>query len=89
MARKPDGITRTAVRKFLLSNPSVEGMHLADLQVFQDIDLAYAVMVSKNHLVYEVDMKWEDGEVKIIDMDILVKQSEKPERFQFLGKEFR
>ena len=89
MAKKTDGITRTAVRKFLLSNPSVEGMHLADLQVFQDIDLAYAVMVSKNHLVYEVDMKWEDGEVKIIDMDILVKQSEKPERFQFLGKEFR
>jgi hypothetical protein len=89
MAKKPDRITRTAVRKFLLSNPSVEGMHLADLQVYQDIDLAYAVMISRNHLVYEIDMKWEDGQVRIIDMDILVKQSEKPERFQFMGKEFR
>ena len=89
MAKKTDGITRTAVRRFLVSNPTIDGMRLADLQVYPDIDLAYAVMVSKNHLVYEVDMKFEDGEVKIIDMDILVKQSEKPERFQFMGKEFR
>lgn len=89
MAHKPNRITRTAVRQFLLNSTQVQGMHLADLQVYTDIDMACAVMISKNHLVYEVDMKWEDGEIRIIDMDILVKQSEKPERFQFMGKEFR
>lgn len=82
-------ITRTATRRFLLNNSQFEGMRLADLQVYQDIGLAYAVMVSRNHLVYEVDLKWEDGNIKILSVDVLVKANERPERFQFIGKEVR
>lgn len=82
-------ITRNAVRRYLQENSLFEGMRLADLQVFVDIDQAAAVMISKNHVVYEVDMKWSNGEIFVTDMDILVKQSNTPERFHFLGKEFR
>lgn len=82
-------ITRNAVRRFLQNNFLFEGMRLADMQVYVDIDQAYAVMVSKNHVVYEVDMKWSNGEIFVTDMDIMVKKSETPERFRFLGKEFR
>lgn len=82
-------ITRTTTRRFLLNNSQFEGMRLADLQVYQDIGLAYAVMVSRNHLVYEVDLKWEDGNIKILSVDVLVKVNERPERFQFIGKEVR
>lgn len=82
-------ITRTTTRRFLLNNSQFEGMRLADLQVYQDIGLAYAVMVSRNHLVYEVDLKWEDGNIKILSVDVLVKATERPERFQFIGKEAR
>lgn len=89
MASNKNGITRTAVRRFLLSSSQLEGMRMADLQVYQDIGLAYAVMISKNHLVYEVDLKEEDGTIKIFDIDILVKQSDKPEKFQFIKKEVR
>ena len=82
-------ITRNAVRRFLQENSLFEGMHMADMQVYVGIDQACAVMISKNHVVYEVDMKWSNGEIFVTDMDILVKQSDTPERFHFLGKEFR
>lgn len=86
---KVSRITRNAVRRYLQDNSLFEGMRLADMQVYADIDQAYAVMISKNHVVYEVDMKWSNEEIFVTDMDILVKKSETPERFQFLGKEFR
>lgn len=86
---KADRITRNAVRRFLQDNSLFEGMRLADMQVYVDIDQASAVMISHNHVVYEVDMKWSNGEIFVTDMDILVKQSNTPERFHFLGKEFR
>ena len=82
-------ITRNAVRRYLQDNSLFEGMRLVDMQVYVGIDQASAVMISKNHVVYEVDMKWSDGEIYVTDMDILVKQSNTPERFHFLGKEFR
>lgn len=89
MTVKKNGITRTSVRRFLLNSSQLEGMRLADLQVYQDIGLAYALMISQNHLVYEVDLKEEEGVIKILDVDILVKQSDKPERFQFIKREVR
>ena len=89
MAYVANKITRTSVRRFLLNSMACEGMRLADLQIYPEFNSALAVMVSQNHMVYEVDLKFEDGIIRIIDMDVLVKQSEKPERFTFMGKEFR
>lgn len=89
MAYVANKITRTAVRRFLLNSMACEGMRLADLQVYPASDSALAVMISQNHMVYEVDLKFENGILRIIDMDILVKNNEKPERFTFMRKEFR
>lgn len=89
MAQRATKITRTSIRRFLMSNSQLREMHLADLQVFESSGLATAVVVSKNHIVYEVDLKFNDGAISILDMEVLVKNSERPERFQFIGKEVR
>lgn len=89
MERKSKCINRTLVRKFLQGSIALKDLRLADLQIFPSEDLAVLVMVSKNHIVYEVDLVYRDGQIFILDMEILAKQSEKPERFQYIGKEVR
>lgn len=89
MEKKPTRITRTLVRRYLLDSLALKDLRLADMQIYPSEDLAVLVMVSQNHMVYEVDLAFHDGQIHMLDMQVLVKQNEKPERFQFIGKEVR
>lgn len=81
-------MTRTAVRQFMQQSLFLRDMRLADLQVFPGTDLATALMVSKNHIPYEVNFGIGENGVEIIDAAVLFK-AETPERFDFMGKEVR
>lgn len=81
-------MTRTAVRQFMQQSLFLRDLRLADLQVFPGTDLATAVMVSKNHIPYEVNFGIGENGVEIIDAAVLFK-AETPERFELMGKEVR
>lgn len=87
MSRKKT-MTRTSVRQFMQQSLLLKDMRLADLQVFPGTDLATALMVSKNHIPYEVNFGIGENGVEIIDAAVLFK-AETPERFEFMGKEVR
>lgn len=81
-------MTRTSVRQFMQQSLFLRDLRLADLQVFPGTDLATALMVSKNHIPYEVNFGIGESGVEIIDAAVLFK-AETPERFEFMGKEVR
>ena len=89
MVKRPSRITRTMVRQYLVDSLALRDMKLADLTIYPSEDLAVVIMVSPNHFAYEVDLSYHNGKIHLLDMQMLVKQSEKPERFQMIGKETR
>ena len=89
MERRPTRITRKLVRDYLVDSLALKDLKLCDLQLYPSEDLAVLLMVSQNHFPYEVDLSYHNGKIHLLDMQILIKQNEKPERFEFIGKEIR
>lgn len=81
-------MTRTSVRQFMQQSLLLKDMRLADLQIFPGTDLATALMISRNHIPYEVNFGIGENGVEIVDASILYK-AETPERFEYIGKEVR
>ena len=66
-------INRTKVRRHLQSMYAYAEMKLADLSIYPEIDQARAVMLSRNHVMYEVWLHMTAaGNIEVYSEDLLV-----------------
>ena len=73
-------INRTKVRRHLQSMFAYAEMKLADLSIYPEIDQARAVMLSRNHVMYEVWLHITPaGNMEVYSEDLLVPMHKKEE----------